>query len=247
MTARLPALPDGYMQCTWCGHGIRLAADGGIPSRCSNCGLFPAQKSPNAASATEKKPRAKSTTGAKDRRKSPRQIPFDTDLTGNRVIGVDPGARYTGIVIRDGDTPLYSATLVRDKDTAPGVWAREVIVFLRGLLAEWGDMPMGVEGVSDPKGFKGGERAALNPAHIMRAAVVFGAVAAVWPDSVIIPPGGNGSQHESHYPDSMRGRRPKDLPGSNTGAGTRAHEQSAYDVAGKAWKIFYPSELPGLR
>lgn len=50
--------------------------------------------------------------------------------------------------------------------------------------------------------------------------------------AVIIPPGGNGSR--ATYPHVIVGRRPKDLPGDSTGAGTRAHEQSAFDVAGKA-------------
>ena len=70
--------------------------------------------------------------------------------------------------------------------------------------------------------------------------VVLGAVVGTWPDAAIVDPGGNGSQHISHYPPELAGRRPPGLPGSDNKAGTREHTRSAYDVAGKAAKTLYP-------
>jgi hypothetical protein len=151
------------------------------------------------------------------------------------------------VVIRDGDVVLLASTLVRDPDTDPVTWGRQVVREIQAILAVREDMPVAIEGVSDPKGFKNGQRASLNPAWIMRAAVVLGAVSNAWPDAVIVPPGGNGSQHTSHYPACLKGRRPADLPGDGNGAGTRAHEQSAYDVAGKAASILWPTPIPDLR
>lgn len=240
MAARLSALPDGYGVCSWCGHASRAVAEE-EPGRCPNCGLHSQTPKPKRgvrkSTSVGEAPKV-----SKSRRSAERVTPFNTVELGQPILGVDPGARYTGIVIRDGDVPLYSATLVRDKDASAHDWSRQVIRFLKDLLVEYGNMPVAVEGVSDPKGFKHGERASINPGHIMRAAVVFGAVSAVWEDAIVVPPGGNGSQHQSHYPPALVGRRPKDLPGSNTGAGTRAHEQSAWDVAGKGAKIAYPTK-----
>lgn len=235
--ARLNALPVGYVLCEWCGHGVKPTAEQSLLGRCPNCGLHTSPGSTKKSASSTRTTGPKKSTVSKSRKTTPRSTLFSEQATGNPILGVDPGARYTGIVIRDGDVVLFAETLVRDIKVLPGEWARIVVAFLKNIQKEWGDLPMGVEGVTDPKGFKGGERAAINPAHIMRAAVVFGAVAAVWEESVIIPPGGNGSLHASHYPPVLKGRRPKELPGNSNGAGTRAHEQSAYDVAGKTIKL----------
>lgn len=103
-----------------------------------------------------------------------------------------------------------------------------------------------VEGVSAPKGFKDGKQASINPRYIVFTAVVFGGVANQFAAHVV-PPGGNGSQNITHYPPPLVGRRPADLPGSTNGAGTRDHEQSAWDVAGKAAAEVWPREVPDFR
>lgn len=238
---------DNYTTCIWCNAANRNNIVDGVkilPTKCFRCGLVPTRSSDSldstVSNVTEKKKKTSSTThsrGAVKRREN-----FNTVLTGLPVIGVDPGARYTGIIIRDVDVVLHSSTLVRPKEMDGVSWAVSVVDQLNDILieGEWTELPIGVEGVNDPKGFHKGKRAALNPKDIIRAGIVLGAVVAVWRKAIIIPPGGNGSQHISHYPEVLVGRRPKDLPGSSNGAGTRGHEQSAYDVAGKTIKIVYP-------
>ena len=178
---------------------------------------------------------------SKDRRSVERTKAWSSEPIGQPMIGVDPGAKYTGVVIRDGDTVLYAATLLRDEEAdSPLEYARTVVEALRKVCKEYPDYPMSVEGISDPKGFNRGQRAAINPKYVMRMAAVAGAVAAAFPESIIVPPGGNGTQHISQYPDILKGRRNKDLPGFNPKAKSpRGHEQSAFDVAGKGALEFY--------
>lgn len=191
---------------------------------------------------------AKARRAKRNRRGAPRQTPLDPTPVGRPVLGIDPGARYTGVVLRDGDAVLYASTLVRPDSLDPVGWARSVVATIRDVLAAHcpAGTRIGVEGVSTPKGFKGGRRSPIDPGAIVFAAVVLGAVIAAWPDAVVVPPGGNGSQHITHYPPELVGRRPAGLPGSSNNAGTRDHEQSAYDVAGKAAKLLY-SPSPARR
>lgn len=189
----------------------------------------------------------KAKKAARNRRNAPRKGRINLKPVGRPIIGVDPGARYTGVVVRDGDAVLHSSTLVRPKDMSATDWAVHVVVGVQEILKGFpATTPVAVEGVNDPKGFHHGKRAALNPKDIIRAGIVLGAVVATWPTATVVPPGGNGSQHYSTYPDSLIGRRPADLPGSTNGAGTRDHEQSAYDVAGKAVPTAYPRKTKRL-
>lgn len=154
------------------------------------------------------------------------------------VAGVDPGGRYTGLVVRDGDQPLFAETVTRGDDEPAHVYAARVTETVLCVLGGFSDAAVvGVEGVNSPSGFANGQKAFINPKGLIHAAMVFGAVTSHLPDCVVVPPGRNGSR--VWYPPELLGRRPKDLPGEG-GAGTRAHEQSAYDVAGRAWKASRP-------
>lgn len=179
---------------------------------------------------------AEPTQKTKDRAGVVREEDFIAD--GVVVAGIDPGSRHSAIVIRDGDIPIHASTVTRDGNQDGISYAKIVISLMKPIIDEYleqyPDMIVAIEGISDPKGFKGGRRAAINPKDIIRTGITVGALVAVFPDAIIVAPGGNGSQHESQYPPSLKGRRPKDLDGDSTGAGTRRHEQSAYDVAGKA-------------
>lgn len=216
--------------CKWCQHAFASV----VPVNCPNCGMSVSMpESSSTAPLVKEKPIVLS------RRKVVRETPFSDLLTGNVVLGIDPGARYTGVVLRDNDTVLFSSILVRPKEMEPLPWAVSVVEQIKEIHHAFPNAKVAIEGISDPKGFNRGKRAAINPRDIMRAAAVAGGCAVAFVDSVIIPPGGNGSQDISQYPDCLIGRRPKDLPGSNKGAGTRSHEQSAFDVAGKAALIFW--------
>lgn len=167
---------------------------------------------------------------------------FDSfEKDGIIVVGIDPGSRSTALVIRDGETVIHATTITREGNETHVNYALDVVdavvPIINGYREKYPDLIIGIEGISDPKGFKGGQRAAINPKDIIRTGVTLGALVAIFRDAIIVAPGNNGSKHESQYPAELKGRRPKDLEGSSVGAGTRRHEQSAYDIAGKAAEI----------
>lgn len=222
--------------CYWCQH-----PDASTAATCPNCGMNPTDPHKVDRTLGGKVDPDKAKKTHRNRTTAARVTPLGTTPVNRPILGVDPGARYTGVVVRDGDVPLYSATLVRPDDMSQTGWARHCVKEIRKVVDAFQNriLPVAVEGVRAPKGFVKGRRAPLDPKDIMFAAVVLGAVIATWEDAVIVPPGGNGSQHITQYPPALVGRRPKDLAGSTNGAGTRDHEQSAYDVAGKGAKLVY--------
>jgi hypothetical protein len=151
-------------------------------------------------------------------------------------LGIDPGARYTGVVVRDGDELLSASTIVRPPEIPAVSWAllvpriieREVVAAFPSIVA------VGIEGISDPKGWQGGKKSPINPKDIIRAGMVLGACAERFHGRyplVIVPPKKNGSG--GFYPAALTGRRPASLHGAANGAGTRDHERSAWDIAGE--------------
>lgn len=150
------------------------------------------------------------------------------------TIGVDPGATYTGVSVRDGMICLLSSTYVRPSDTPPIAWAVEVAQRIEDeVIALFPDAKIGIEGVTVPNAYNQGKLALNSPKYIIWTGIIVGALAARHPDAVIVRPGKNGSQAPDSYPEVLQGRRPKDLAGSNNGAGTRNHERSAWDIAGE--------------
>lgn len=247
MVTRIDKLPEGYFTCVWCGAAVRKNSDGSTPTSCPICKLNPMPGEDETKDGKVNPKVAKKSS--KNRKSAPKIGKLATKGIGRPVIGIDPGARYTGVIVRDGDLVLHASTLVRPKDLNSGTeWALVVVSQIQEILKDYPIlMPMGIEGISDPKGFQNGKKAAINPKDIIRAAIVLGSVVATWPNSTIVPPGGNGSQHYSHYPSVLIGRRPTDLPGSSQAAGTRNHEQSAYDVAGKTARERYPIIIPDIK
>lgn len=151
------------------------------------------------------------------------------------TIGIDPGARYTAVLVRSGDTVLLSSTYVRPLDMGAVTWAVTVAGYIAtDVLPLYPDAPVGVEGISDPTGFKGGKTASINPKSIIRTGIVLGAIAEAFKSRgiVVVAPKKNGAGPEEDYPSVLNGRRPSDLPGVSV-AGTRRHEKSAYDIAGE--------------
>jgi hypothetical protein len=115
------------------------------------------------------------------------------------------------------------------------IWGVKVAGYIEAdIISLYPNAPIGLEGISDPTGFKGGKTASINPKSIIRTGIVLGAIAAAFKDRkiVIVPPKKNGAGPEEDYPDVLNGRRPSDLPGVSV-AGTRRHEKSAYDIAGE--------------
>lgn len=146
-------------------------------------------------------------------------------------IGIDPGARYTGVSVLDEDgIPLYSSTFKRPDDMPPITWAVLVTKLVKEeVISQWPDAFIGIEGVATPQAYNNGKLNLMNPKHLIHLGFVVGSFANEFPQAVIVRPGKNGSG--SSYPEALTGRRPKDLPGR--AVGTRNHERSAYDVASK--------------
>lgn len=151
-----------------------------------------------------------------------------------KTIGIDPGARYVGVVVRDGDSLLLASTYVRPIDMTPIEWARTVPFRVKAEVTDlYPDALIGIENVTEPQSHFNGKKSFLNPKNLISLGLAVGAFALMYPDATIIRPGKNGSQPVESYPVGLVGRRPKDLAGINEKAGTRNHEKSAWDVAGE--------------
>lgn len=141
-----------------------------------------------------------------------------------RVLGVDPGGAYTGIVLRQRDAVVWTTCIARgDRSRREYVGA---VLTAMSLLRRRLDL-VAVEDVNDPTPQMG----TIAVGGLLGCAVVLGAVIA-WCSTdacpyVVVPPGGHGSAPKATYPAVLVGRRPPEFPGE----GPRSHEQSAYDVA----------------
>lgn len=166
------------------------------------------------------------------------------------VVGMDPGARSTGVVLVEIGARHTVASLLhrvtlerRDEpllDVSPGYLANVVgIVRDTIALAPAAVDLVAVEGIKRPGQFLGGTHArggkggaAADPSALMATAVVLGAILGrSWAPAelLVLPPGSNGSRLSAHYPAELLDRDGIARPG-----GKRRHERSAYDCAVQA-------------
>jgi len=163
------------------------------------------------------------------------------------VIGVDPGARHTGIVVVDTARRacLDHHTLSRPS-TDPMLpvstqYANDIVSMI-GTLTRDPDREIraiAVETVTRPNWHvtsrEGGGRAAANPEALIAAAVIVGAVITlrIGVPIVQVPPGHNGSAPLAAYPDALVSDRERAQRGwrLRVGTGTLRHARSAFDVA----------------
>lgn len=148
------------------------------------------------------------------------------------VVGVDPGGRYTGLVVREHERLLHAEVITRhadhdiaDHDTILH-WI-ELVTDRIGAALQPGFV-LAVEGVRKPNPHvrRGDGNSLTNPDGIIATAAVLGGILILWPAAVIAAPGGNGLGHLSGYPEGIRS-------GTRLG-GPTAHARSAWDVAGQA-------------
>lgn len=224
--------------CTWCGSGVSASS-----KICGSCFLPVEQvivptvtrvaKTGNAPAKREPKP--KSATRPAIVFQDPATAIKESMAQGNVVVvGIDPGARYVGFCVRDNKNNIFISSTFRRPDEIPDAvdWAKKTLVVIASALEGIEYHIMGIEGTTDPKGFKHGKQDALNPRDIIRTGIVVGALAVTYPDAYIIRPRGNGDKPDEEYPVCLVGQRPKDLPGQrDPGVTVRKHERSAYDVA----------------
>lgn len=140
-------------------------------------------------------------------------------------MGVDPGGRHTGVVVRDGPRLLLHHVIASTD-------VHHVLGELHVIAAAHNVHVVAVEGVTAPTGFKHGKREPINLAGLIGTATMFGAIVATWPDAVVVPPGGNGSGPRGAYPPELFG--PREGPAAT---GRLRHARSAFDVAGLAHRF----------
>lgn len=154
------------------------------------------------------------------------------------VLGVDPGARNTGLAVIDaatfnaGPPPLLASyTVTRPADdrpieAIPRSYLASVNAAIVAALNDFDVKLIGVEGVTRPTGFSKGRVHTLDPGPIIGTALVLGAIIGrTWSVPVYrIPPKGNGHL----FP---LARYPEPIATKGKGHDKRRHERSAYDVA----------------
>lgn len=138
------------------------------------------------------------------------------------ILGIDPGSRFTGMVLRRGDELLGWHLTVRN-DTArlpDGHYLRRVLGNCRALIGTYEGVVVGVEGIEwwPRKGQPRNERGNYG------TAMVLGAVLARWPDAVVVEPGrGVGNYHVQAYPAVIR------PPVNGKGADKLNHVRAGWD------------------
>lgn len=167
-----------------------------------------------------------------------------------RVIGVDPGATHTGIVVAEFSgsmtgTVMHQQTLHRPSPIEEFLpieneYLVEVRRTLEDLIAKWRPDYAGVETVNRPSWWIGGRAKPANPEPIIATAIILGVAMGVALDRFPawevyqIPPDGNGAGVFGYYPECLVSKRERGQLNWRTrqaGKGVHCHERSAYDVA----------------
>ena len=152
------------------------------------------------------------------------------------VLGIDPGARATGLCVLSGDQIVAHQTVTSEGEIFPAERRYVLAVLEAGAaLLQIHDIDLlAVETITRPSWHMKG-RAAVDPTALLATAEVLGAVlGVVWPVNVTqIRPNKNGSQPLGTYPGELvsPGERRKAGWENRIGGGQLRHARSAYDVA----------------
>ena len=159
------------------------------------------------------------------------------------VVGVDPGAVDTGIVVIDDtarripDMLLAYYTVNRGDKVVDALgdivvnrrYLMDVNASILDAIRRHNAEAVAYEGLKKPGGFKHGKKDLINPASIVAIGYVVGAITSrSWPvDLIKVAPGGNGSNLAWNlYPEPIR------MASAHAkGADKHRHERSAFDVA----------------
>lgn len=165
-------------------------------------------------------------------------------------VGVDPGARATGITVRVGREYVWHTIVVRDRDeteVGPGPVYVSAVARVVGAAISDGHAHVeertghasvyrvAVEGVRRPNPHvnRRNGKAVTDPTGIIGAALVLGGILAAYPHAVIVPPGNNGSGLLAAYPAQLVTAAERRL-GLDRPAGQSSdlrHARSAWDVS----------------
>ena len=152
------------------------------------------------------------------------------------VLGIDPGARATGLCVLSGDRIVAHRTITSEGEIFPAERRYVLAVLDAGatLLQIHNVDLVAVETITRPSWHMKG-RAAVDPTALLATAEVLGAVLGVdWPVNVTqIRPNKNGSQPLGTYPGELVSPGERRKPGweNRIGGGQLRHARSAYDVA----------------
>ncbi|MDV8005021.1 hypothetical protein [Rhodococcus sp. IEGM 1318] len=152
------------------------------------------------------------------------------------VLGIDPGARATGLCVLSGDQILAHRTITSEGDYFPAqrLYVRDVVT-TAVLLHDLHEAELiAIETINRPSWHMKG-RAAVDPTALLATAEILGAILGFpWTNHVIqIRPNKNGSQPLGTYPGVLvsPGERRKAGWEARIGGGQLRHARSAYDVA----------------
>ena len=165
------------------------------------------------------------------------------------VVGVDPGAEYTGVVAactgdRTGELVLRAHRTVKRQRTRGFLPVEETYfdavqtAVMSMLIPSNGErVVVGVEMVHPPVFAPSAKLGMIDPAPLIVAAIVAGYTLAYWRDRADavyqVEPGGNGHGPYVSYPDGLvtAQERRGDWQRRQAGEGQMRHERSAWDVA----------------
>ena len=185
--------------------------------------------------------------------RAPREVEGEGFRVTVYVVGVDPGAEHTGIVVvcageRTGDLTLLNHRTV-ERGTVGGLlpipdsYFADVQTAIRNLIlpaAEKGlitRLVVGVEVVHPPVFAPKSNLGIIDPGPLIAAAEVAGYTLAHWRDRAEagyqVEPGGNGHGPYVSYPDELvtPQERRGDWQRRQAGDGAMRHVRSAWDVA----------------
>jgi hypothetical protein len=171
------------------------------------------------------------------------------------VVGVDPGSRDTGIIVRWSDIVVDHLIVHRVADEAPdhGIGPIYLRSIQDGVRAMWsvairydagkGSRPdlvvTAIEAVNVPKGFAGGKKRFVAPKDSIALGIAFGAALTAVEGAVVVPVGGNGYGVLSSYPDALISAAER-RHGVNREAPQNSnlrHLRSAWDVAHRGMQV----------
>lgn len=137
------------------------------------------------------------------------------------ALGIDPGGKWTGVVVKDNDEMIVACVLTRTTgyELPDGEYLREVVDEIDTINRSTRPAVFALEGLVEPNPHMG----LTNVVGLMGVAMTYGAILSHWPDAIIVPPSGNGSAPDAAYPKMIR--RYVRLGGPSK------HARSAYDVA----------------
>lgn len=153
------------------------------------------------------------------------------------VLGIDPGGKSTGCVLRDGETLLDWQLVERDRETVDR-WANRCVDVAGHLVANLHVDLVAIEGLNPPTPQMG----TTSVLGLMDTATVIGAMLGWVADPafgakyLLVPPDRHGRAAEGYgrtgllaaYPDALVG------PQETSGTGRLRHVRAAWDVAAAA-------------